>query len=33
MIKERELKDFNNNDDDSHTIEGLIVGDARQELN
>ena len=33
MIKERELKDFNNNEDDSHTMEGLIAGDTRQELN
>ena len=33
MIKERELKDLNNQCDDSHTIEGLKTGDAREDLN
>ena len=32
-MKERELKDFTNQEDDSHTMEGLITGGARQELN
>ena len=32
-MKERELKDFNNQQDDSHTIEGLKTGKEREELN